>query len=202
MKLAHWHTHVNALQAPTGMRDWLTDRSSLTVKLMAHSRFFRVQRLRQGPALCLADELVPLQMARRVRVQAREVILRCDGVPVVYAHTVVPETASASDWPFFSTLGDRSLGTTLFGDPLVRRSALEFARLDAAHPLALRARAAMGMAPKNWYARRRLFRRKHGVLLVTEVFSPAVPALRMIASVGQMHSNAAVTQADMVGLAA
>ena len=67
-------------------------------------------------------------MHRPGRVWEREVLLRCDGVPVVFAHTVVPMSATAADWPLFSALGERSLGSTLFYDPLVTRGELEFAR--------------------------------------------------------------------------
>jgi chorismate--pyruvate lyase len=96
---------------------------------------------------------------------------------VVFGHTVVPMAANASDWPLFSALGERSLGSTLFGDAQVRRGELAFARLRASHPLARRARAAVGGAwpdEQILYARRCLYQRHNGLLLVTEVFLPAV----------------------------
>ena len=83
----------------------------------------------------------------------------------------------ASDWPAFSALGEKSLGSTLFGDPQVHRGELEYARLRATHPLALRACAAAGLVlgeSDMLYARRCLYRRHRGVLLVTEVFLPQV----------------------------
>jgi chorismate--pyruvate lyase len=117
----------------------------------------------------------------------REVLLRCDGAPVVFAHTVVPLSDSATDWPLFSALGERSLGTTLFYDPLVRRGELEFARLRPGHPLVRRARVALGeSAPPPdtvYYARRCVYRRHQGTLLVTEVFLPAVLALAAASSI-------------------
>jgi len=176
---ATWFAHVNGVNAQPDMQDWLTDRVSLTVKLISRSNHFRVQRLAQHRALCLADEYAMIGLPRRRCVQEREVLLCCDSSPVVFAHTVVPLQANASDWPFFSSLGERSLGTTLFGDPLVKRGALQFARLAARHPLAERARAATGS--QNWtaplFARRCLFRRNKGVLLVTEVFLPTIDGL-------------------------
>ncbi|HEX8957039.1 MAG TPA: chorismate lyase [Burkholderiaceae bacterium] len=179
---AVWHAHVNGCGciAPHETRHWLTDRVSLTVKLIAHSGHFRVHRLAQRRALCLRDEAQAIGLARPMKVQEREVLLECDGVPVVYAHTAVPLTADADDWPFFGSLGERSLGTTLFGDPLVRRGALRYARLSPSHPLHLRAAAATEHARgQPLFARRCLFRRKSGVLLVTEVFLPAIAALQL-----------------------
>ena len=116
----------------------------------------------------------------RVRhVWEREVLLRCDGLPVVFAHTVVPLSCTATDWPLFRALGERSLGTTLFNDPAVERGQLYFARIHPGHPLYQRARQALGdvVLPPQLFARRSLFKRKRGVLLVTELFLPALATL-------------------------
>lgn len=176
---ATWFDHVNGVNPPTHMRHWLTDRVSLTVKLAAHSRQFRVQRLHQRRAMALPDEFHALGLARRVGVQEREVLLRCDDAPVVFAHTVVPLHASAADWPFFGNLGERSLGFTLFCDPQVGRGELQYARLRAGHPLSRRAAAALGAPdfPCPLLARRCLYWRRQGTLLVTEVFLPALDDL-------------------------
>ena len=176
LRQARWHRHVGAVGAPAEVAAWLTAPGSLTARLVAHSRAFRVQRLHQNTALCLADEARTIGMARPGRVLEREVLLRCDGVPVVFAHTVVPLSDSASDWPLFGGLGERSLGSTLFYDPLVRRGQLEFARLRSGHPLVRRAALALDLSPPHpvYYARRCLYRRHQGSLLVTEVFLPSV----------------------------
>ena len=177
---ARWLAHADGVHADAAMRDWLTTPGSLTVRLIAHSRQFRVQKLRQAPNVCLADEAAAIGLARPRRVWEREVLLRCDGAPVVYGHTVVPMNATAQDWPLFSALGERSLGTTLFYDPRVVRGQLEFARIRPGHPLLTRARAALKAEPTAelvddiYYARRCVYRRRQGLLLVTEVFLPAV----------------------------
>lgn len=178
---ARWHAHVNHVGAPQNLRHWLIDTASLTGKLMARSAFFRVRRLCQERALSTPDEYVQVGLARRTQVQQREVLLECDGTPVVFAHTIVPLDATTHDWPFFGTLGERSLGTTLFGDPRVSRGRMQFARLHAQHPLAQRARKAtlaFAVDPTiPLYARRCLYRRRNGLLLVTELFLHTVTAL-------------------------
>jgi chorismate--pyruvate lyase len=178
---ATWFAHVNGVNPPDEMRNWLTDRVSLTLKLVEHSKSFRVRRLAQQRAQCLSDEFSMAGLPRRICVQERDVLLCCDGSPVVFAHTIAPLSANATDWPFFSSLGERSLGTTLFGDPLVLRGALQFARLPMRHPLAARTSAAIGSKEYACalYARRCLFRRKNGALLVTEVFLPTITGLNM-----------------------
>lgn len=178
LRRALWHRHVNGVGAPAAIRDWLVTEGSLTARLVAHSETFRVQRLRQRSSVCLADEAAAIGLHRPGRVWEREVLLRCDGVPVVFGHTVVTAASTAADWPLFSALGERSLGTTLFYDPMVRRGELEFARMRAGHPLVQRARAALGGHDDTvYYARRCLYRRRNGTLLVTEVFLPEVAAL-------------------------
>jgi chorismate lyase len=161
------------------MVQWLTHRGSLTARLVAHSTQFRVQRLQQRVAMCVPDEFLEIGLPRRQRVHERDVILRCDGNAVVYAHTAVPMSATATQWPLFASLGERSLGSTLFSDPLVERGQLQYARLHPAHALYQRALAAVECQelPASLLARRSVFRRKGGCLLVTEVFLPAVEKL-------------------------
>ena len=177
LRRARWLARATATGASLPMQAWLASPGSLTARLVAHSATFRVQRLHQHAARCLADEAAALGLHRPTRVWEREVLLRCDGKPVVFAHTVVSPTSTAADWPLFSALGEKSLGSTLFYDPLVIRGALEFARIRAGHPLMQRARAALqgdAGADGIYYARRCLYRRRQGWLLVTEVFLPAV----------------------------
>lgn len=179
---ANWHTHVNHVQASPKMADWLSNRDSLTERLVAHSQQFRVQRLYQGRARCLQDEFMEIDLPRVQQVVEREVLLRCDEVPVVYAHTVLPLHANAYQWPLFASLGNRSLGTTLFSDPLVQRGPLQYARLRPAHPLMRRiARLAELSELSEFYllARRSVFTRRGSKLLVTEVFLPALSALSL-----------------------
>ncbi|MDY7545386.1 chorismate lyase [Glaciimonas sp. CA11.2] len=179
---AHWHDHPNGVHPTASMRDWLIDRASLTYKLMANSTQFRVQRLHQHRAMCLADECAAILLPQRQVVQERDVLLICDGHPVVLGHTVLSLGATTAEWPFFGTLGERSLGTTLFGDPLVARGQLQYARLYGGHPLVRRMCAATGLAtlPTPLFARRSTFRRKGGVMLVTEVFFPEIKFLRNV----------------------
>ncbi|HAT32554.1 MAG TPA: chorismate lyase [Janthinobacterium sp.] len=180
LRQTRWQRHINAVNAPPALRHWLVGGGSLTARLRAHSEAFRVQCLHQETARCLADEAAAIGVRRHGRVWEREVLLRCDNTPVVFGHTVVPMTATATDWPLFSALGERSLGSTLFGDRQVRRGPLEYARLRAGHPLARRVLAALEReAPEDLilYARRCLYQRHQGLLLVTEVFLPTLLSL-------------------------
>lgn len=176
---ANWHHHVNGVHASRQMADWLSNRGSLTARLVARCGQFRVQRLHQGLSICLDDEFAAIGLVRAEKVVEREVLLRCDELAVVYAHTVVPVSANATQWPLFAGLGNKSLGSTLFSDPLVERGQLSYARLRHTHPL-MRRIAALQMLdkrPASLLARRSVFRRKGGCLLVTEVFLPGISSL-------------------------
>jgi chorismate--pyruvate lyase len=179
VSLARWVPHVNGVNPAREMRAWLTDTASLTRKFQSRGSAFHVECLHQRSRPCLADEIAMLTLPRRHCVREREVLLRVDGRPMVFAHTVVPLSATAADWPRFDGLGERSLGTTLFGDPRVGRGSLQYARLPMRHPLVRRANDALGAdgphaITRPPYARRCLYRRNNGTLLVTEVFLSAI----------------------------
>ena len=161
---------------PETMRAWLFSRGSLTARLVAHCAAFEVRLLRQAMGTPLADQRERLGM-RRGRVVSREVLLCCDGVPVVYAQTALP-AAHLAAWPFLRRLGARSLGSRLYTDARIDAGALQAARLAPRHALAKRARMAVaGLPAQRLPARRRLYRRGGTNLLVTELFLPAVMAL-------------------------
>jgi len=185
-RAARWHSHVNHVRAPMALRHWLTDPGSLTAKLIAHSSAFRVQRICQRSDTCWADEHAAIGLTAPGKVHAREVLLCCDGQAAVYAHTVLPLQSNAGQWPLFRTLGNKSLGSTLFGDPQVVRGAMQFARLQPNHPAVRRAYALtrneadaglQNRCDQPLYARRSLFYRRGGIMLVTEVFLPTVAQL-------------------------
>jgi chorismate--pyruvate lyase len=165
-----WLAHLPPGSAPPFLQPWLLEPGSLTARLQAHCRHFEVRLLRQSHGVCQPDQAGVIGLARAARVREREVLLCCDGEPVVYAHTVAA-LACAADWPFFNRLGQRSLGTALFSDPLIARGRLQHARLHARHALpACRDERLL-------HARRCLYRRHRGLLLVTELFLPTLARL-------------------------
>lgn len=175
---ARWHNHINHVQAPPNLRHWLVGTGSLTSKLIAHSSAFRVQRIYQQHDFCWADEFAAIGLIKASKVHTREVLLRCDDKPMVYAHTILPLNSNAQQWPRFKSLGEKSLGSTLFGDPKVKRGVLQFARLPLNHPAMRRAQHLTHYQFKqSLFARRSLFFRNGGVMLVTEVFLPRIVEL-------------------------
>ena len=182
LALAHWHKNVALTRAPVNLRVWLTLSTSLTVRLQERCHLFAVQRLHQHRAKALRDECDRLSLDRCRQVHEREVLLCCDDMPVVFAHTCVPRTATHADWPGFHRLGSRSLGSLLFEDPRVTRSTLQFACLPSQHPLLQRICTAIPpeQIKSRLFARRCLFQRNRSKMLVTEVFLPGIVHLNCL----------------------
>jgi chorismate--pyruvate lyase len=106
----------------------------------------------------------------------REVVLECDGQPVIFAHTTLSTATRGRLARWMDRLGNRSLGSLLFAYPGFRREAIEYLRLDRRHPLYRRAAAVADVGETLW-ARRSLHRLGLQRVLVTEVFLPAIARL-------------------------
>ncbi len=104
----------------------------------------------------------------------REVELLCNGIPHVYARTLIPKSSLTGRASHLQGLGSKPLGALLFSDPTTRRSVIEYARLVANHRLYQWAMDSMrGMESELW-GRRTLFCYAGKPLLVNEIFLPAI----------------------------
>ena len=169
-RLAPFHTNP--------WRPWLVWRGSLTWCITACARDFRVQVIRQGLHIPNEDEFAKLGQPTHRRALVREVVLHANGTPIVLAHSIAAWRDLSGVWRGLRGLGSRPLAEALFTDPLVVRADLEFVRLDARHPLWKRARQVFGRDFPVLWARRSRFVKRGRPLLVTEVFLPALLALR------------------------
>ena len=170
--------HPAPWRAPRGMRGWLGDEGSLTARIRARCGEFSLCLLAQGKGRALPDERAALGVLRGGELWQREVLLIADGVPVVFARSLVATPTIPAAWQVLRHLGGRPLAAVLFDDPRVSRSPLMAARLDARDPRWQHAAAAglEGASPPLW-ARRSVFRRAGVPLLITEVFLPTIRSL-------------------------
>lgn len=166
-----WSRQFHGRPPAVALRSWLTETTSLTARCQRHCAEFRVRLVGQGRGAALADE-----GGGRALVRVREVVLECDGVPVIFAHTTLSAAANGRLTRWLARLGTRSLGSLLFSFPGFQRGAIEFRRLDQRHPLFQRASAHAGGASELW-ARRSQHRLGGQSVLVTEVFLPAINGL-------------------------
>jgi len=165
-----------------GLRRWLQASGSLSARLAATGHTFGVQVLAQGRQPLTLDEARALGLGRRRSGYAREVLLRVDGQPMVFARSVTAHTASVGAWRSLRGLGSRPLADVLFRRSGIVRAPLAYRQLKRQSPLqrhvAGRWQSATGMplGTQALSARRSVFTRHGAALLVMEVF--AAPASR------------------------
>ncbi len=162
--------------APASLHPFLVEHGSLSELLRAHGRELRVLRLRQG-----------LHAGPAGGLWAREVLLMLDGLPVVWARSVLPAQALRGPWRALRGFGTRPLGDWLFQRADVRRGPVELRRLGGADPAVRAAARALeraglpafpaGRGAPLW-ARRSAFVRRGCALWLTELFLPAAGGLR------------------------
>lgn len=172
-----WRSHLILPTLETPYRHWLTDKGSLTARIRERCTRFAVRVQRQQLLPPHTDERALLGIAPREQAWVREVLLEADGVPVVFAHSVMARHDVRGPWQMFGRIGEQSLGGALFADPRIVRQPLHYRRLDVRHPLyraAVHSATLDARATPHLWARRSVFSRDDQALLVCEVFLPGV----------------------------
>ncbi len=156
------------------LRGWLREPDSLTARCERACREFRVRLL----TFRREDSLFVTGRGKR---WVREVVLTCDGRPVIFAHTELGQQARGRLRQWLAGLGSRSLGSLLFAYPGFQRGKIEYRRLDARDPLYRRAVAVAETSDGDYsrclWARCSVHALGMQYVSVTEVFLPAISAL-------------------------
>ncbi|ENO83939.1 chorismate--pyruvate lyase family protein [Thauera linaloolentis] len=175
-----WQSSPPRATVPPALIPWLTDPSSLTARIRRRCVRFGVQVLYQGAGRAMRDEAVLFGLRAGARVWVREVLLIADGVPVVFARSLLPRRHVRGAWNLFHGFGAHPLGAALFADPAIERAPLACTRLDArdaryhrAHSV-LSARTPPTAVARELWGRRSLFLRHGRALMVSEFFLPAI----------------------------
>jgi len=161
---AHWQV-ADSDALPLVLRPWLLEPASLTARLKAHSRNFRLQLLSEEKTL-LPEFLQPCLAVKNLSCVRREVLMWCNNQPAVYAQSWLPEQ-SVQQLQQLAALGEQPLGELLFQFPDVTRSPIEIALLAVTN-------AVEPIAAGDYWARRSVFTVAVQPLLVAEVFLPGV----------------------------
>ncbi|MEW6120873.1 MAG: chorismate lyase [Pseudomonadota bacterium] len=170
-----WIAHPHSIPRP--LRQWLSDRGSLTQRLKARCASFRVAPRVTGHARPHVDESALLGLEAGMRAYVREVMLMCGDTPVVFAHSVLPLAGLRGGWSGITRLGSRSLGEALFRDRRIVRETLAYRCVRRGHPLHRAIALQRPAIPGRLWARRSIFCLNGHPLLVTEVFLPAIETL-------------------------
>lgn len=160
---------------PAKLYPWLTDKGSLTRRLQQHNKVdFTVQLLGNSWIKPLVDECRYLAIPISELSYQREVRLMDGDIANVYARTIVPRTTYLSMPYRFNNLGTKPLGEMLFNDPTVTRGPIEVACLKPGQWLYEMALLAENDRPDKLWARRSHFYLQGNILLVNEIFLPAL----------------------------
>ena len=181
----HFYARSGWIQKPIaahGLQQWLLQPASLTQQLIALGQGFHVETIAQGKRKANFDESLLLGIGLRDEVFLREVLLYCGNQPVVFAHSITTMGALQQCWRSLQGLGNQSLGTMLFSNPQVSRTAFQFKKLNHHHPLMRRIRQNSQIKDTHiltdqalWARRSQFFlRQKTNAIVVTEVFLPAL----------------------------
>ena len=158
---ADWPVAGEAVTAmPANARDWLFDSGSLTARLKTLSEGkFAVEVVDESwlvfPELRFRSRFGPV--APEHRFWSRRVVLLGNGVPWVFANTLIPTHSLGGDLEQIIRLGTRPLGEYLFSQPELSRSEIEVKEI----------------AEQSW-GRRSWFFLNAKPVLVAEYFLPAL----------------------------
>jgi chorismate--pyruvate lyase len=170
---SHWSSRLPHALAARPYYPWLRERGSLTARWQKASGAFRVEPVRQALLPPLADERAALGLPPRRCVWVRDVVLYCGATPVAFAHTATAVAPRVAVQRWLRQLGRRSLGTLLFSHPGFVSLGVDYAVIDARHPLH-HGIFAHSQAGQKYWARRTLFAFGKQRIALTEVFLPAV----------------------------
>jgi chorismate--pyruvate lyase len=158
--------HIPAWRIPARWRDWVTDRGSLTQRLIrAAQGDFRVRRVREDWLFPHLSEARELGLDGRRLAWVREVELLCHGEVRVRARSVVPLATLSGEERQLRFLGERPLGAFLFSSRTMRRGPMQYLMMDGTS----------STAPV--YGRCSAFYLHGKPLLVSEMFLPTILTL-------------------------
>lgn len=120
-----------------------------------------------------ADEARALSLPPGQLARVRDIILLCDGRPCIYGRTVMPLHSVRGRQRRLLQLGPRPLGPQVFSRTRVRRSALMVREVAAGDPLLRALEGHVPVGTRLW-ARRSRLQFQTSMLLITEVFLPAL----------------------------
>lgn len=170
MLYPNWNTPL--FLTPKTLHPWLTNTRSMTAQLIQNFPEFQVRVIHGNLQPVHKDEAQILGLSPKQLAYTREVLLCTESEPLIYAHSVTHPRWLKGHFSWLNRQGNRSLGASLFTNPLIQRRPLVVAKVGPKHPLYRKIQTVLShQAPYLW-ARRSEFIYHTATLLVTEVFLP------------------------------
>ncbi|WP_199609884.1 chorismate--pyruvate lyase family protein [Flocculibacter collagenilyticus] len=166
-----WTSDYARFELSPNLADWLLHTGSLTERLKASCDVFYVELLGQHQ-IQLSNNMQKLLDCDDEQACLREVILRCDDKPIVYAQSLFPLSSLTGEQQRLAHLGHQPLGEVLFQDPSMQRQPFELATFDNTSAVAKLSNMLGHTAVQPMFGRRSVFRVNHKPILVNEIFLP------------------------------
>ena len=180
MQILDWQPYTSMQQAgllPAVWMDWLRDPGSFMERLKRHGVLDPLVRVLSEASLTVSPgESALLGVRADEAVLVREVLIQSSYASWMYARTLIPATTLAHKTEL-TTLDTRSLGSVLFQDPTLRRSAFEIARIYPETHWHAHIESVANPNDDAFWARRSVFHVQEQPLLLTEVFLPDIETL-------------------------
>jgi chorismate--pyruvate lyase len=173
-------SNENISLLPTCLKDWLLDEGSLTARLKGYCKHFQVKVIGEEQQLCTAAEACNLITVGEP-ILVREVLLYCDGVPQVFARSLLPLNSLVGKAKALANLGEQPLGQVLFNNPSLQRQRLELSSFSGDSSVVVLAKSlsqqtsfeyTSALVKKELWGRRSIFILENKPLMVAEVFLP------------------------------
>ncbi len=155
---------------PPALSSWLSDKSSLTVRLKQQCNSFNVKVLFEAPTL--ADHHEQTLILNNEHCWVREVYLHGDQTPWVFARSTMPFISGSDQLDNIQHLRSRPLGELLFSNPNLQIKGRFVAPIYGELQLSPMANSKQ---MKLW-GRRTYYQLNELPIIVTEVFLPGFPA--------------------------
>ncbi len=161
-----WH-RIQRLQRskiPKSIYPWLATDQSITAKLRCAGQL-KVELLEERWGVPTPRERLRLGLKDREVARIRTVVLHVDGIPVVYARSIMPARSLRGSWRYLPYLKNRPLGGYVYRSGALKRSPIEVAQLPA---------GILKEYPDALWARRSIFMEFGPGILVNEAFYPSI----------------------------
>ena len=139
---------------------WLTEEGSLTERLKGEFGNVKVDIMYEG------------YISENKSEYMREVIIRSDDLPMIYAKTLLKKSDIEDAWSCLKSLGQQSLANILFKDPKIFRRSLSYRICKSSDALYLHLKSLNLLYEDVVWLRQSEWEREGKMLLLVEVFLP------------------------------
>lgn len=167
-KMTIWQTHLPPTINPA-LKDWLTDRESMTTRLKSTCNKFSVDLIKEYVDRTDQVQCDLLAITKNEQVKFREVYLCCDNKPMLFAESLFPQS-TLDKINALDTLKNKPIGEVLFADTSTKRGPIEFKKLNLDDDLYKKASQKIIIEQDTLWARRSVFTIQNRHLLIAEVF--------------------------------